>query len=188
MTTIAAVQGRDWAVLAYDSQVTEDNGRSYVLASDNGKVCENGPYLMGAAGDLRAVNILSHNFHPPDPAEHSGIDLDKFMATKFVPAMKKCFDINFYGKDNEHGSLIMVVVNAVIYEVGGAYDIVRDETGLYALGTGSPYALGAMYQFDADNSRTMKNARTMSKSGVEIACRLDPASSGPVHMKIQRWS
>lgn len=188
MTTIAAVQGRDWAVIAYDSQVTEDSGRSYILPSGSSKVCENGPYLMGAAGDLRAVNILSHNFHPPDPGESEGVDLDKFMTTKFIPSMKKCFETNFYGKSNEQESLIMVVVNAVVYEIGGAYDILRDETGLYALGTGSPYALGAMYQFDADNSRTMKNARTMAKSGVEIACRLDPSSSGPVQTIMQRWS
>lgn len=188
MTTIAAVQGRDWAVIAFDSQVTEDNGRNYTLPTESGKVCENGPYIMGAAGDLRAVNILAHNFHPPDPGELEGSALDRFMSSKFIPSMKKCFDVNFYGKDNEHASLIMVVVNAVIYEVGGVYDVIRDEKGIYALGSGSSYALGAMYQADEDLSRTMKNARTMAKSGVEIACRLDPSSSGPVQVKVQRWS
>lgn len=188
MTTIAAIQGRDWAVVAYDSQVTEDNGRSYILSPKMGKVCENGPYILGVAGDLRAVNILSHNFHPPDPGSLYEEDLDKFMVTKFVPSLKKSFDNNFYGKDNEHSSLVMVVVNSTIYEVGGDYDVVRDDVGLYALGTGSQYALGAMYQHTLEQTRTLKNARTMAKSAVEIACRLDPGSSEPVRVKVQSWS
>ena len=49
MTTIAAIQGEGWAVVAYDSRVTEEN-RSYVLPKDAGKVVRNGGYIFGAAG------------------------------------------------------------------------------------------------------------------------------------------
>lgn len=187
MTTIAAIQGRDWAVVAYDSQVTEDNGRKYILEPKMAKVCENGPYILGVAGDLRAVNLLAHSFHPPDPGNIFDEDLDRFMVTKFVPSLKKTFDNNFYGKENEHSSNVMVVINSTIYEVGGDYDAVRDEVGLYSLGSGSQYALGSMYQSVQDQTRTLKNARTIAKSAVEIACKLDPGSSGPVRTKVQQW-
>jgi hypothetical protein len=35
MTTIAAVQGDGWAVIGYDSRITEEEGRSYILPKDN---------------------------------------------------------------------------------------------------------------------------------------------------------
>jgi hypothetical protein len=66
LTTIAAIQGEGWAVIGYDSRVTEDN-RIFVLPKDSGKVVKNGHYIFGAAGDMRAVNLLAHTFKPPVP-------------------------------------------------------------------------------------------------------------------------
>jgi len=91
VTTIAAIQGEGWAVVAYDSRVTEEN-RAYVLPKDAGKVVRNGSYILGAAGDMRAVNLLAHTLKPPVPAPTDvGIKLDKFISSKFVPALKACF-------------------------------------------------------------------------------------------------
>jgi hypothetical protein len=61
LTTIAAIQGPSWAAIAYDSRVTEEN-RIFVLPKDAGKVVKNGQYIFGAAGDMRAVNLLAHTF------------------------------------------------------------------------------------------------------------------------------
>ena len=97
MTTVAAVQGPSWVVIGYDSQVSETDGRTYQLPSGAGKCVEIGRFLIGVAGDFRAVNLLAHSFTPPDPERMKGTKLDKYMITRFVPSLKKCFDVNFYG-------------------------------------------------------------------------------------------
>jgi hypothetical protein len=86
VTTIVAVQGPSWAVVGFDSQVTEEGGRSYTLGRGSSKVVKNGPYLLGAAGDVRAINILAYAFTPPKPGPITGIRLDRFVTSKFVPA------------------------------------------------------------------------------------------------------
>jgi ATP-dependent protease HslVU (ClpYQ) peptidase subunit len=179
MTTLAAIQGPSWVVVGYDSQVSEADGRKYELPANAGKCFEVGGYVLGVAGDFRAINILAHNFRPPDAGKNSGEELDKFMTTKFVPALKKCFDDNFYGKDGEHGSLVLVVVNATAYEIGGNYDCLRDSRGLYSLGSGSDYALGALFALDSSRRRTVKNAQEMMAIALEIAASLDPGTSEP---------
>lgn len=187
MSTVAAIQGPSWVVVGYDSQVSEDSGRKYVLPSDAGKVVENNEYIFGVAGDLRAVNILSHAFIPPDPGKKLGAELDEFMSTKFVLALKKCFDTNFYGKDGEQGSNILIAVNGTVYEIGGNYDCVRDVYGYYSVGTGSPYALGALHA-NIPERLTLKVAKDRVYEAVRVATLLDTSSCEPVTIKVQHWN
>lgn len=183
MTTIAAIQGPSWVVVGYDSQVSEQDGRKYNLPDDFPKFFEVGKYSIGVAGDYRAVNILSYSFMPPEPPQDATKqELDKFMISKFVPALKKCFDANSYGKDDEQGSLILVVVNSTAYEIGSNYDCLRDSKGLYALGSGGSYALGALYGlYEADPKRTLKNATEAMKVALDTAVTLDSGTSYPVY-------
>lgn len=185
MTTIAAIQGSSWVVIGYDSQVSEDSGRKYELPQNAGKCFTVGDYFIGVAGDFRAVNILAHNFRPPDPGKNSGEELDKFMTSKFVPALKKCFDDNFYGKDSEHGSLLLVVVNATVYEIGANYDCMRDSSGMYAIGSGGDFALGAMFSLDSSKRRTVKNSQDMVTTAISIAATLDAGTSEPIMVMTQ---
>jgi len=187
MSTVVAIQGPTWVMVGYDSQVSEDSGRKYVLPKEAGKVSENGEYLFGVAGDLRAVNILAHGFVPPDPGKKLGEELDQFMSTKFMSALKKCFDVNFYGKDGEQGSNILVAVNGTAYEIGGNYDCIRDIHGFYAVGTGSPYALGALHA-NRPERLTLKIAKERAYEAVRVATLLDTSSCEPITIKVQHWT
>jgi ATP-dependent protease HslVU (ClpYQ) peptidase subunit len=185
LTTLAAIQGDGWAVIGYDSRVTEDN-RIFVLPKDAGKVVKNGAYIFGAAGDMRAVNLLAHSFKPPVPsATDFGTKLDKFISSKFIPALKQCFDDAQYGEKGEQDSSILVVVHGRIYEIGTAYDWCHDEAGIYSMGSGSGYALGAMHASLEGKKRTVSTARSVVKSAVGIATRLDPASGEPIYVITQ---
>lgn len=187
VTTIAAIQGPSWVVIGYDSQVSESDGRKYNLPDDFPKFFEVGKYSIGVAGDYRAVNILSFSFSPPDPQEIVGPELDRFMVSKFVPALKKCFDANSYGKDDEQGSLIMVVVNSTAYEIGSNYDCLRDSKGLYALGSGGSFALGALYGLaEVEPKRTLKSAKEAMKVALDTAVTLDSGTSYPVYTVVCR--
>lgn len=184
MTTIAAVQGPTWSVVAFDSQVSEDS-RKYSLPVGAGKCVAVGDYIFGIAGDFRAVNILAHTFQPPQALDRTGLDLDKFMTSKFIPALKKCFDDNWYGKDGEHGSLIMVSVNGTIYEIGSNYDCIRDTCGLYGMGSGGHFALGALHALDGEGRRTQKRAKEMLDAALAVAVTLDSGTSNPVTIIVQ---
>lgn len=186
MTTLAAIQGEGWAVVGFDSRVTEDN-KIYYLPKDNSKLVKNGPYFLGAAGDMRAINLMAHALKPPAPTPSEvGEKLDRFITSKFIPALKLCFEQNGYGKDGEQDSFIMVVVNATIYELGSNYEWARDTRGLYALGSGGSYALGAMYADLMGKNRTLSMAKAAVKNAVQIAAQLDPGTSEPVVTLVQK--
>lgn len=185
MTTIAAVQGKNWAVVGFDSRVSDDS-RVYQLPKNQGKVVKNGEFLLGAAGDMRAINLMSHVLVPPMPPPHTDERLDKFISTKFVPSLKKCFDEAQYGEKGEHDSSLLVVVNGVIYDIGSNYDWCRDSYGLYAVGTGAQYALGALNSMAEGKNRTLAGAKQMVKDAVKIACRLDSNSAEPVNLLVQK--
>jgi ATP-dependent protease HslVU (ClpYQ) peptidase subunit len=188
MTTIAAIQGDGWAVIGYDSLVSEES-RTFILPKDSGKVGKNGPYLLGAAGDVRAINLVLHTLKPPAPTPTDrGVKLDKFISTKFVPALKACFDEAQYGEKGSQDSSVLVVVNGSIYEIGSNYEWCHDQEGIYALGSGGDYALGALYQAKEGKKRTVAHARSSVKSALEIASTLDTDTGGPLHILTQKTS
>jgi hypothetical protein len=102
MTTIVAIQGDGFAVVCSDSRISDMDKDGYVsqittLRDGISKVYSNGKYLLGAAGDLRAINILHHAFTPPPiPNGTKGKKLDHFFTSKFIPALRECFEEQGY--------------------------------------------------------------------------------------------
>lgn len=149
MTTIAAVQGRGWCVVGWDSRVVDEDSRAYVAGGAWSKVVENGAYLLGAAGDVRAINILAHAFVPPEPPKVRGVRLDRFVTARFIPALREAFEREGYLANRRetaeaHGASLLVVVNKTAYEIGSDWSWVHPADGLFAIGTGAPFALGAL--------------------------------------------
>ena len=167
MTTIVAIQGDDWVLVATDSRISSFDGsgmatQSSTLSAGTSKVAQNGKYLLGAAGDVRAINLLHHALQPPAPPPNlAGRKLDAFITTRFIPAMRECFETHGYATpDNddkqhiaEHASTVLVVVNAHAYVVDGDYSWATDTSGIYAIGSGAAYALGAIH--------ALRNGRTI---------------------------
>ena len=192
MTTIIAVQGPDWAVVGYDSRVTEEGGRSYVLGRGSAKVVKNGQYLLGAAGDVRAINILAYAFSPPKALDLTGVRLDRFMTSKFVPALRECFEDHGYAakeskEQASHGSVVLAIVNGQIYEIGEDYAWVRDTTGIYSFGSGADYALGAMYSTAGDDFAMQGVTKTerVVREALAVSAKLDIGTGPPFHVTHQ---
>jgi len=188
MTTIASIQGENWAVIGYDARVVEDNDKIYTLPKDNGKLAKNGNYLLGTAGDMRAINLLTHVFKPPvvSPTTY-GVKLNKFMSASFIPEMKKCFEDNSYGKDGEQSSTVIVLINGTVYEIGNDFSWAHDESGVYAVGTGSGYALGAILASLETKKRTLATAKSTIRQALTIASRLDPNTGGTIYISVQHY-
>lgn len=186
MTTIAAVQGEGWAVIGYDSRVSEENGRTYILPKDSGKVFKNGNYIIGVAGDVRAINLLAHVFKPPVCTISTlGLKLDKFMTAVFIPELKKCFEEATYSKDGDQESQIMVLVNGSVYEIGEDYSWCHDTVGAYSVGSGSPYALGVLNALSEGKKRTLTNARSGIKTALAVSSKFDNKTAEPFYLLTQ---
>lgn len=200
MTTIVGVQGDNFALVCSDSRISDVDDSGYVsqimtLREGNSKVAVNGKYLFGAAGDMRAINILHHAFNPPTPTNLKGKKLDEFMTAKFIPSLRECFEHQGYAVPESHedkrhiaeqDSTIIVVVNGTIYVVDGDYSWYLDANGLYALGTGSAYAIGALQSMlGGKKIKTAYQARTMALKALAIAARNDPHTGAPFHTYVQ---
>lgn len=195
MTTIVGIQGSGWSVLGTDSKITsfDDSGLAFqttILPAGSSKIAQNGRYLLGAAGDVRAINLLQHVFRPPSADKNLvGRKLDQFVTSKFIPALRSLFEEHGYASpDNdrkhhiaEHDSTIVLAVNATIYIIDSDYSWSNDQTGFYALGTGASYAMGAIHALTAKRQiHSAAQAKTIATKALQIAGRLDPHTGGPV--------
>ena len=192
MTTIVAVQGPTWAIVGSDSRVIEEDGRVYVLQKGFNKVAKNKSYLLGAAGDVRAINILQHAFRPPDAKEFVASRLDRFITSDFVPALRACFEDQGYAVSSketkeqaESGSTVLAAINGSVYVIGEDYAWVKDASGIYGLGSGSNYALGVLYALLPDGATDLEKAKTAIRSALAVAARLDSNTSGPFNIQVQ---
>jgi ATP-dependent protease HslVU (ClpYQ) peptidase subunit len=199
MTTILGIQGEGFAVLCTDSRISlfEEGGtvsRVTTLGTNSSKVCQNGKYLIGAAGDVRAINILQHVFNPPaPPTTTKGKRLDGFITKTFIPALRQCFEEQgfFIAEGNsqnhpaQHSATIIVAVHGVIYVIEGDYSWTVDASGVYAIGTGSGYALGALSALVNTKKVTPQQAKTFGLKALQIASRFDPYTGTPFQTYIQ---
>ncbi len=200
MTTIVGIQGDGFAVVGADNRIStfDNSGNAYqvnTLGTGSSKIAANGKYLLGAAGDMRAINILHHVFSPPVPPPGlKGKKLDAFITAKFIPALIACFDSCGYSmpdskedKDHisQHNSSVLVVVNGTIYIVEDDYSWVSDTNGLYAAGTGAPYALGALSVLVGGKKLAPSQARTIVLKVLSIAGKYDPYTGAPFQAYVQ---
>jgi len=200
MTTIVGLQGDNFAVVYVDSRISSSDSGGYIsqistLKEGCGKVAVNGKYLLGAAGDVRAINILHHVFQPPTPPPNMrGKRLDQFFTAKFIPALRECFEQQGYAipdikEDKEHmaeqASTILVVIHGIIYVVDGDYSWTSDSSGMYALGSGSSYALGALQALATNRKLTIPQAKKLALKALTTAAKFDPYTGPPFHCHIQ---
>lgn len=163
------------------------------LKPETSKIAVNGKYLIGTAGDLRAINLLTHTLTPPVcPPTLRGKKLDEFITNKLIPAIRTMFEQNGYTTNEsntnsnkaEHDSEMLIAVNQTIYLVDGDYSWFTDTTGIYALGTGAAYALGALH-----NMPPAKNPAQAKKHAIKAlatASKYDPNTGNPYHTHIQQ--
>jgi ATP-dependent protease HslVU (ClpYQ) peptidase subunit len=152
MTTIIGVQHQYGFVVAADQQVTCED-RAYIH-SDVMKIVKNNGYVIAGAGNSRYCDVILYDWKPPS---YDGSTIYNFMVSKFIPEMRKAHENTGYVlKDNESFEFIVGLKNRLYY-VGEDYSVIRTNTGIYGIGTGSSYAVGAVAA-GADIKTAMKVA------------------------------
>ena len=139
MTTIAGIQGIDFAVLVADSQITEDN--LITLATSTPKIVSTGNFLIAISGDTRPGDILSYNWKAPT---YKGEDPVQFMGKKVIPSIINAFNDNGYEYnkvDKEGGFDYLVAFNGNIFRIACDLSFFSSNRDVYAIGSGASEGL-----------------------------------------------
>ena len=151
MTTIIAVETPQSVTIAADSRI----GGGLINDGWISKIVHNGDFTFAAAGYLRAIQVLEYAHLPQPPENSDGAAEDRFVSVELVPALVEAFKSN---EDSKTGSVFLAVIRGRVYEITGADGAwTRSQRGLYAVGSGSHLALGAL-EAGADPETAIKIA------------------------------
>jgi ATP-dependent protease HslVU (ClpYQ) peptidase subunit len=135
VTTVVAEKSDGVLTFASDTQVTDDGYQStYGIR----KVWTTGNYLVGAAGDTRALHAL-HLMKPVHQAKSR--NLDEQMLLWYPKVVEKYLtDLGIVDAEFE----VLIGIDGEIFYMDADYDVSRIYERYYAIGSGSAYALGAL--------------------------------------------
>ena len=186
MTTLVGLQGKNFAVLAADSQITEDNLRTISLTTP--KIIRKGKYLLGITGDTRPGDILTYNWNPP--ALPKNVDAVQHMGKKVIPSIIDAFSSNGYhnygGDDKEGGFDYLLAFNAQLFHIACDLSFIQSHTGYYGIGSGGQFATGYLWgKIESAANLTKKNACEIADMAIRCAEQFDINTGLPVQIVVQ---
>ncbi|MER8006937.1 MULTISPECIES: hypothetical protein [unclassified Streptomyces] len=141
MTVIVGLVHRRRVHLAGDS--AGSSGSQLTIRRDP-KVFTNGPYVLGFTTSFRMGQLLHHAFQAPHPEG----DLDRFMVTTFVDAVRTCLKEGGWARkdsEQEQAGAFLVGVQGRLFEIHDDYQVGEPAAGYAAVGCGDDLALGALH-------------------------------------------
>ena len=141
MTTIIGIQNLDEANLYADVLTTSD-GRAFDAPSMK-KIIVRGDYVLAAAG---AGGICDHITHVWRPPTYKGIPVYEFAVSQVVPSLMNSLNSSnlLTGDKDDIAWQVLAAVDGEIFQIESDGTVLQSSDGLYGIGTGSPYALGAL--------------------------------------------
>ena len=163
MTTIIMHETEDEVLIAFDSKVS-GGGATNSTSAQKVFVNTSADVIIGVAGLARAAYALRYADLPVID-EHDW-DVDRYVTMELLPAIHEV--VNTYGdEDDTDYSQFLAVVRGRVYDItAGSWT--RNPSGVYGIGSGSDYAIGA-YAAGADLAEA-----------VEIAAEFDAATNDDV--------
>jgi ATP-dependent protease HslVU (ClpYQ) peptidase subunit len=165
MTTIIGIQKEDHCIIAADSRTTAMN-RPYSHPTVT-KITKRGKWLIAGAGDVQPCDVIQHVWKPP-ALPITKRDLYSFMITDVAPSLRECIKESGYVPDKDDadaGFEFLIAINGTIYQVDDSYSVYLRDDGLYGIGSGSSWAIGAL----AQNATWKKALQIAAKNDVYTA-------------------
>lgn len=153
-----------------------DSGLSLAVRADT-KVFRNGKYLFGFTTSFRMGQLIRHALTPPKPPR-SPAQLDRFMSTTFIDAIRECLRAGgWVRRDNEReeGGTFLVGVRGRLYSVEEDFQVGQSADGYAAVGSGAAVALGALYA----TAETAMPPKRRVKIALRAAERFNAGVRGP---------
>lgn len=169
MTTIVAVQGGTVATIGAESYTTYGD-RPY-FHKDVKKIIRSGRWLIAAAGDANACDLITNVWKPPTPRGNK--NLYDFVATNVIKSLRKMFaDNNYTQQPKDDGFDLLLAINGEVFQITNDYTLLKTSTGIYGIGSGADYAIGALM------------AGASVEEAMKIAIKLDINSGGPIQIEL----
>lgn len=103
-------------------------------------------------------------------------DIDRWVTNALVPSIRESFNeqeiTTSRNEERSMDSMFLAIVRGRVYQVDRWFGWFRNDTGIYTLGSGGDFALGAL------------NAGATVKEALKVAKRLDPYTGGKLHQQI----
>lgn len=176
MTTIIGIEYGNKSMLIADSRVTGDDGRIYSHPVMR-KIAKRGALLIAGAGEVAPCDIAQNIWMPPAFSAKDKKDAYRYMVTKAMPSLRKCLTDNGYNfeEDKKDGMRFqfLIVAGGELFDIDEELTVIKSDDNLYSIGSGGPYALGALYA----GAEPMK--------AMEIAAKLSAYTSPPFYIEEQ---
>ena len=184
MTTLAAIQGDGWAVVAADSQSSDGDG--FAINIPSGKMFKNNELIIAGAGQVRGINLLEHGWEAPAVKLKN---IDRYVTSILIPSMRKCFNMADYeykrdGEAVENDNVWIVSIQGQIYRIESDYSWERNSSNLYVAGSGERFALGALEAMNAGSVETPTQAKNFLRKAIRIAAKYDAYSGGEIRFMV----
>lgn len=168
MTTIIGLQHSNGATLGYDSLCGGDEK----YEEETPKVFANNGIVYGVSGPLTLANVIRHSDLPDPHLGDCDWDVDHWVNATLVPAILDALErrkvLKFEdGKPDLEGAILVVVLGR-LYEIDFDTSVSRRTDGRHAIGTGAPYALGALA------------AGASLREAIEVAASFDVNTGGSI--------
>jgi ATP-dependent protease HslVU (ClpYQ) peptidase subunit len=176
VTTIIGIEYDDKSVIVADSRVVDDSGRVYAHKVMK-KIAERGAILIAGAGEVAPCDIAQNIWNPPAFTAKDKKDPYKFMIVKAMPSLRKCLTDNGYNFDEDKKDgmrfQFLMSVGGELFDVDEDLSVMKNEDNFYAIGSGGPFALGALY------------AGAEPMQAMEIASKVSAYSAAPFYTEEQ---
>jgi ATP-dependent protease HslVU (ClpYQ) peptidase subunit len=179
MTTIIGIEYEDKAVIVADSRITDDGGRIYSHPVMQ-KISQRGAILLAGAGEVAPCDIAQNIWVPPMFTAKDKKNPYQYMIVKAMPSLRKCLVDNGYNFDETHDKgkdglrfQFLMAVGGELFDIDQDLAVMKSEEGIYAIGSGGAYALGALY------------AGADAIAAMEIASRVSAYTSAPYTIQEQ---
>lgn len=120
------------------------SGWNLCVRSD-AKVFRNGPMVFGFTTSFRMGQLLRYALEVP--VRHDDVDVEKYMVTSFVDAVRNCLKSNGWAsKSNEHeqGGTFLVGYEGRLFRIEDDYQVGIPSDGFDACGCGEAFAVGVL--------------------------------------------
>lgn len=146
------------------------------------KVFKRGKFVIGYTTSFRMGQLLQHTLKPPKwDATWEG-NLQGFMVSRFIPAVRNCLREGEYLKKTEEvirGGTFLVGYRGSLFVVEDDMQVGRVVDGYYAVGCGMDLALGSMHTTSTSLDPFEQMPKHRITLALEAAERFSAGVSGP---------
>ena len=178
MTCIVGIEHEGVVYMGGDSAGVEEESL-FIQTYVDEKVFVNGDMIMGFTHSFRMGQLLRYALEIPDSPSRK--DDMHYLVTDFIDAIRNLYrDKGFLQKENEAdvGGSFLVGYNGKLYSVEEDFHVARVHDGMSAIGCGSSYALGSLYE----SKGNITSPKDRIKRALETATHFSAGVRPPFHI------